>query len=70
MGKAKTWQPQRWDALSYSYGGIDWEESADGDWIKVQDALDREAINADRIRTLEWQLKEVHRHLKGETDAT
>jgi hypothetical protein len=30
----------------------------DGDWVRAQDALDREAVLQDRIRTLETQLKD------------
>lgn len=34
-------------------------DSSDGEFVLAQDALDREKVNADRIRVLELQLKEA-----------
>jgi hypothetical protein len=52
---AKTFEFERFDV--YGPGRID--PQGDGHWIKAQDAIDREKVNADRIRTLELQLKEA-----------
>jgi hypothetical protein len=30
----------------------------DGEWVRAEDAINREAVNADRIRVLEEQLKD------------
>jgi hypothetical protein len=40
----------------------------DGEWVRAEDAINREAVNADAIRTLELHLKEAQRavaSLKG-----
>lgn len=34
-------------------------EDAEGEYVLAQEAIDREAVNADKIRTLEVQLKEA-----------
>ena len=34
-------------------------EISDGHWVLEEDATNREAVNADKIRTLEVQLKEA-----------
>ena len=33
--------------------------ASDGEWVSADDAINREAVNADKIRTLEVQLKEA-----------
>lgn len=35
------------------------EADPEGQWVKAEDAINREAVNADRIRVLELQLKEA-----------
>jgi hypothetical protein len=37
----------------------DIEETSDGEYVLAEDAINREAVNADRIRLLEVQLKEA-----------
>lgn len=54
---AKTFQFDRFDVDTSGTGEV-WA-AGDGEWIKAQDALDREKVNADRIRVLEVQLKEA-----------
>jgi len=55
-----SWKVVRWNANVKYEGGVPTEyldPSADGDLVMAQDALDREAVNAARIATLEAQLK-------------
>lgn len=40
------------------------EASSDGDYVKAEDAINREAVNADRIRVLELQLREAKELLR------
>lgn len=51
----KTFEFERFDLLHF--GTL--QAAADGEFMLAQDAIDREKVNADRIRTLELQLKEA-----------
>jgi hypothetical protein len=56
----KTFVFNRYDvAHSSGFDDLDVMVSGDGMYVRAQDALDREAVNADRIRVLELQLKEA-----------
>jgi hypothetical protein len=46
------------------------EPGAEGDWVKVQDALDREAVLQAQIRTLEVQLKDALARLDASLQPT
>jgi chromosome segregation ATPase len=43
--------------------------SADGEYVRAEDAINREAVNADRIRVLELQLKECQKERKNLVEA-
>jgi hypothetical protein len=46
---------------SDGYYSIEEDESADGDWVKAQDAYDRVAVLEAEISTLKTQLKDAKR---------
>lgn len=48
----------------YEYD-IEVTPESDGTWVKAEDAINREAVNADRIRTLELQLKQREEHFQA-----
>lgn len=64
---SKTFTFDRFDcrADGVGYACVICEETSDGIYVTAQDALDREAVNADRIRVLELQLKESRVKCKG-----
>jgi hypothetical protein len=53
---AKTFQFERFDVDTSGTGEV--LPSGDGEWIRADAAIDREAVNAAKIRTLEVQLSE------------
>jgi hypothetical protein len=53
---AKTFQFERFDVDASGTGEV--LPSGDGEWIRADAAIDREAVNAAKIRTLEVQLSE------------
>lgn len=62
---SKTFAYNRFDVVRMDNGLSLYNEASDGNCVKAQDALDREAVNADRIRVLELQLKESRAKCKG-----
>lgn len=63
-----TFKWNRMDVIGVEYKG---EETTvhvvaadDGSYVRAFEAINREAVNADRIRTLELQLKEARQALK------
>lgn len=49
----------RFDVRTHDHGDIEEVAASDGEWVRAQDALNREAVLQAQIRTLEVQLKEI-----------
>ena len=50
-----TYEWKRWDVDEGGHATVE----AEGEFVLAEDAINREAVNADKIRTLEVQLKEA-----------
>jgi hypothetical protein len=56
---SKTFVYDRYDIFGRHLCGCHIEECSDGEYVRAQDAIDREAVLQARIRTLEVQLKDA-----------
>lgn len=65
---SKTFTYNRFDVVRMDNRLPLYNEASDGNCVKAQDAINREAVNADRIRVLELQLKESRAKCKGLQD--